>query len=447
MASSHDMTKGNIFRHIIIYAIPMILGNFLQLTYNMADSVIIGKFLGENALAAVSTSNPVMTIMVLGASGIGMGASIIIARLYGAEEYGKLKKEFATTVIFGFFFSLIVFAAGFLLADKILILINTPEAAMADAEIYLKIMFVGFLFTFQYNVMSHSLRGIGNSFVPVVFLGVSCGLNVLLDLFFIKVINMGVEGAGLATVTAEAVSVAGCFLYIRGRAELLKLGRKDLRIDRTLLKKTVSLGFMTALQQAAQPIGKVFIQSAVNAQGVIVMDAFNAVCRVDDYACIPAQSIGSGIMTCSAQNRGAGSAKRVRESIRKGLLAALLYFPIIFTVVTLLKHPLMVLLTPDGADEMIQMGVDYLAVKAWIFILACIVNAIQGYFRGMGKMHIALISTILQISIRAILVWILLPKMGIVAEAYACAIGWTAQAVFEYGYYFLTRKKLEAKIA
>ena len=179
------MTKGNIFGHIILYAVPMILGNFLQLTYNMADSIIIGKYLGQDSLASVSTVNPVMTLMVLGASGIGMGASIIIARLFGAEEYSRLKREFSTAVIAGTLFSFLVFAAGFIFSREILVLIKTPPEIIDEALVYLRIMFIGFLFTFQYNLMSHSLRGIGNTVMPVVFLGVSCGLNIALDLLFV----------------------------------------------------------------------------------------------------------------------------------------------------------------------------------------------------------------------------------------------------------------------
>lgn len=440
------MTKGNIFVHIILYAIPMILGNFLQLTYNMADTVIIGKFLGEDDLAACSASNPIMTLMILGASGLGMGASIIMARLYGGKEHDKLKREFATTFIFGLFFSLAVFIIGFILAGHILTWINTPSEIMAEATIYLRIMFVGFLFTFQYNIMSHALRSIGNSTMPVIFLGISCSLNILMDLLFIGKLGMGVSGAGLATLIAEAISVIACMIYIHAKVDLLRLDRRDLHIDRTLLKKTLSLGSVTALQQAAQPIGKTFIQSAINAQGVITIGAFNAVCRVDDFACIPAQSIGSGIMTCTAQNRGAGSRERVKDTVRKGLIVSLCYFPIIFTLVTLLKRPLMILLTPTGADEMISMGVSYLVVKSWIFLLACIVNSIQGFARGVGKMHISLISTIIQITVRAVIVWIFVPKAGIVAEAYGCAIGWICQAIYEFGYFLINRKKIENSI-
>ena len=441
MSTVRDMTKGNIFSHIILYAIPMILGNYLQLTYNMADSIIIGKFLGEDSLASVSTVNPVMTLMVLGASGIGMGASIIIARLFGAEEYGRLKREFSTVLIAGTVFSLAVFCVGFLFSREILVLIKTPSEILDEALIYLRIMFIGFLFTFQYNLVSHSLRGIGNTVMPVVFLGVSCFLNVLLDLLFVGYLGMGSAGAGFATLISQAVSVTCCYLYVYCKVDLLRLKRGDFVVDKSLLGETSRLGLVTALQQAAQPVGKIFIQSTINSCGVTVIGAFNAVCRVDDFACIPAQSIGSGIMTCAAQNRGHKDPERVRETMKWGLIAALCYFPVIFSVVQLFKRPLMSVLTPDGAELMISMGVSYLSVKSFVFLLACIVNANQGFLRGSSKMHIALISTILQITVRAVLVYYWVPVYGITAEAYACAIGWVLQTIFGYGYYWIKLRK------
>lgn len=437
------MTEGSIVRHIIAYAIPMILGNILQLTYNAVDSIIIGKCLGENSLAAVSTANPIMTIMILGASGIGVGASVLISRFYGAGDMENLKKEFSTTLIFGVFFSLAVFLVGILLSGPILTAMNTPDEILPLAKIYLRIIFVGFLFTFQYNIISSGMRGMGDSGTPVFFLGISCVINVGLDLLLVAALKLGVAGAGLATCFAEGVSVVLCIRYIYKKEPALRLGRKELRIDRGLLKETLKIGSLTALQGAAQPIGKVLIQSVVNAQGVIAIGAFNAVCRLDDFACIPSQSIGSAIMTCTAQNRGAGRQDRVRASLREGLKVALCYFPMICSVTLLFRHPAMRLLTPAGSTEMISMGMGYLAVKAWFFIMPCINNAIQGFFRGMAKMNLVLICTLIQISIRTVLVSILVPKIGITGEAYACLIGWLCQACFEYTcyFYFMRREK------
>lgn len=430
------MTEGSIVRHIIAYAIPMIMGNILQLTYNAVDSIIIGKCLGENSLAAVSTANPIMTIMILGASGMGVGASVLISRHYGAGDMEKLKREYSTTLIFGVFFSLAVFLIGFLLSGPILTALNTPTEILDLAKLYLRIIFIGFLFQFQFNIISSVMRGMGDASTPVFFLGISCVINVFLDLVFVAALHMGVAGAGLATCFAEGIAVVCCVVYIYKKEPALRLGRQEWILDKVLLKETLQIGSLSALQGAAQPIGKVLIQSVINAQGVVAIGAFNAVCRLDDFACIPSQSIGSAIMTCTAQNRGANNQERVRASIGEGLKVALGYFPIICCITLLLRYPAMRLLTPKGSTEMIAMGMAYLAVKAWFFIMPCINNAIQGFFRGMAKMNIVLFATLIQISIRTILVSVLVPKIGITGEAYACLIGWLCQAAFEYTYYF-----------
>lgn len=437
-----NMTQGNIYKHLIKYAVPMILGNILQLTYNAVDSMIIGKCLGEEALAAVSTSNPIMTIMILGVSGLSMGGSVIMSKYYGAGDFKNVKKEFSTTFIFSLICSLIIFAIGFILSEQILILVNTPAEILALAESYLQTIFVGFLFTFQYNIMAAAMRSIGDSRSPVIFLFISVIINIVLDILFVAVFDFGVVGAGIATVIAEAVSAFLCIIFIYKRMPMIKLTKHDLSMDRGLLKETLQIGSLTALQQAVQPIGKILIQSVINAEGVIAIGAFNAVCRLDDFACIPSQSIGSAIMTCTAQNRGAKNLDRVKETMKKGFVVALSYFPIILVVTLVLKTPAVKLLTPANSQIMIDMAVSYLTVKAWFFIMPCIMNAIQGFFRGMARMKVVLIATVLQISLRALIVSFLVPKMGIVGEAYACMIGWGCMFIFEFGYFFIRKKKI-----
>lgn len=437
-----DMTQGSIGRHLISYAIPMILGNIMQLTYNAVDSIIIGKCLGEDALAAVSTSNPIMTIMVLGASGIGIGASVIMSRYYGAKNTENLKREYSTTLIFSTLFSLFVFIIGFLLSPYILTWIHTPAKSFDMAVLYLRIIFVGFLFTFRYNILSHAMRSLGDSRTPVLFLGISCGCNIFLDLILVAFFKMGVAGAAIATTLAEAVSVVLCMIYINRQIPILHLNKGEYLVDREMLSETIRSGFLTALQQAAQPVGKVLIQSVVNLQGTLAIGAFNAVCRVDDFACIPAQSIGSGIMTCTAQNRGAGNKERVKRSLTDGLITAACYFPIICCITLLFKTPVIKLLCPNDSTTMVKMGAEYLSIKAWFFIMPCFTNAIQGFFRGMGHMKIVLFATVLQISIRTICVYFWVPSIGISGEAYACFVGWLCMIIFEFGYLFLERKKI-----
>ena len=439
------MTSGSIYRHLLAYAIPLIFGNFLQLTYNAVDSILVSKGAGVAALSAVSVSNPVSVLLVQSISGLGIGASVYMSKFYGAGEGEKLKRSLSTTILFGTIAGGITTLLGILLAAPILKAMHTPLDIMHDSAVYLRLLFLGNFFTFQYNIMSSALRAVGDSKTPVTFVGISSVLNACLDWVFIFLFHWGVFGAALATVIAEALSAVLCYIYVYRHIPVLALRRDELILDHRLLRSILSSGLITALQQSCQPIGKLLVQSVINVQGIDVIAAFNAGCKIEDYGRIPAQTISHGMMTCTAQNRGAGDRKRVKETLWKGILIGLIYYPIICALILLFRHPLIQLFAPtSGGEEMLRLGVSYLSIKAFTIIFPCVTNAMQGFMRGMGNMTITLISTILQISIRTLFVYILVPKIGITGEAYACAIGWTAMILFEYSYYFLQRKKLYA---
>lgn len=442
-----NMTSGSIYRHLLAYAIPLIFGNFLQLTYNAVDSIVVSKGAGVAALSAVSVSNPVSVLLIQSVSGLGIGASVYMSKYYGAGDIEKLKRSLSTTLIFGTIAGFLVMLLGVVLSHPILQMMNTPASIMTDSLIYLRLLFIGNFFTFQYNIMSSALRAVGDSKTPVTFVGISSVLNAALDCLFIFVFHWGVFGAALATILAEAFSAILCYIYVYRHIPALKLGLHELILDRVLLKKILSSGLITALQQSCQPIGKLLVQSVINVQGIDVIAAFNAGCKIEDYGRIPAQTISHGMMTCAAQNRGARDRGRVKETLWKGILIGLIYYPIICILILLLRRPLIQLFAPDtGGEEMIRLGVSYLSVKAVTIIYPCVTNAMQGFMRGMGNMTITLISTIIQITIRTIFVYILVPRIGITGEAYACAIGWTCMFLFEYSYYFLHRKKMYAAI-
>ena len=439
------MTSGSIYRHLLAYAIPLIFGNFLQLTYNAVDSILVSKGAGVAALSAVSVSNPVSVLLVQSISGLGIGASVYMSKFYGAGEGEKLKRSLSTTILFGTIAGGITTLLGILLAAPILEAMHTPLDIMHDSAVYLRLLFLGNFFTFQYNIMSSALRAVGDSKTPVTFVGISSVLNAFLDWVFIFLFHWGVFGAALATVIAEALSAVLCYIYVYRHIPALALRRDELILDHRLLRSILSSGLITALQQSCQPIGKLLVQSVINVQGIDVIAAFNAGCKTEDYGRIPAQTISHGMMTCAAQNRGAGDRKRVKETLWKGILIGLIYYPIICTLILLFRHPLIQLFAPtSGGEEMVRLGVSYLSIKAFTIIFPCVTNAMQGFMRGMGNMTITLISTILQISIRTLFVYILVPKIGITGEAYACAIGWTVMILVEYSYYFLQRKKLYA---
>lgn len=435
------MTQGRISRHLLRYAIPLILGNFFQLAYNAVDTIIVGKFAGEQALAAVSAANPVMTIVVLGVSGLSLGASVLMSKFYGAGNEEKLRRELATTLLFGAAASAIVFALGLLFAPQILVIMNVPQDILPVSQAYLRIIFVGFLFTFQYNILAAALRSVGNTAAPVRFLAGASVLNALLDVVFVARLGWGAAGAGIATVLAQAVSALLCAAYILHCVPLLRIPVCALRIDRELMRLTLESGCMTALQQACQPIGKAMIQSVINAQGVSVIAAFNAVSRVDDFACIPEQSISSAMMTCIAQNRGAGKEERVKETLRRGMTIEIAYGVCIGLLVFLSKTPIMRLFTAQDGAAMLEMGVSYLSVMAFFYVLPGLTNGMQGYFRGMGEMKTTFVATCIQISIRTLVVYGVVPCVGITGAAYACAIGWLCMLVFTTYRYICIQKR------
>lgn len=430
-----QMTKGNITKHLLAYAIPLIIGNILQLSYNAVDSIIIGRAAGESALAAVGAANPVMNVIILGVSGISIGASVLMSQFYGAGELKKLKQEAATTILFGAVASFVIFLIGFLFSSPILAMLHVPEEILPMAEDYLKIIFFGFLFTFQYNIMSAALRSIGDAKTPVKFLGLASALNVLLDLLFICVFHMGVAGAGLATVIAEGVSAVLCFVYVYRHIPALRLAKEDLKVDKELLKLTLESGSVTALQQTCQPIGKVLIQGVINSQGISAIAAFNAVSKVDDFAFIPEQSISHGMMTCIAQNKGSNQEDRVKETLQKGLKIEFCYWIIICTITLLLRRPLVMLFASKKGSQMVEYGISYLTLMAFFYVLPSFTNGMQGYFRGIGHMKATLIGTLIQISIRVIVIWIAVPIIGLNGAAYGCLFGWLCMIAFQVVYY------------
>lgn len=438
-----DMTKGNIPRQLIQFSIPLVLGNLFQLTYNAVDSIVVGRFAGENALAAVGTANPVMSIVILGITGICIGASVLMSEFYGAGKQEELKREVSTTLLFGCFFSLVIVVLGLLFSGGIMRALRVPEEILGDATLYLRIIFLGMPFTFFYNAVAAALRSVGDSKTPVRFLAMAAVLNAGLDLVFVAGFHMGVVGAALATDIAEAVSAILCVLYIYRHVPLLSLKKEDAHIDKALLSLTLKHGSITALQQSCQPIGKLLIQGCINPLGVSTIAAFNAVNRVDDFAFTPEQSISSGMMTFVAQNRGAKQKERVKQGFCMGLLVEAGYWVIICVVILLFREPIMKLFVSQGDTGMVALGVEYLGLMAFFYLMPAFTNGIQGFFRGMGNMSITLISTLIQISVRVVFVYLLVPVIGIRGVAYASFIGWSCMLLAEVPYYFWFKKHNE----
>ncbi len=432
-----DMTQGSITRQLISYSVPLILGNLFQLTYNAVDSIIAGRFIGKEALAAEGMASPVMNLVILGISGICMGAGVLMSEFFGAKHLEKLKREMSTAVLFGLYFSLAVTGMGIIFTPALLRLLHVPEELMKMTAVYLRIIFIGAPFTYFYNALSSALKSVGDSKTPLKFLMFSSVLNGVLDLIFIGGLGFGIVCSAVTTVAAEAVSAGLSVWYVYQKIPLLRLERGEFVMDRGLLKTTLQYGSVTALQQSCQPIGKVLIQGAVNTLGVDVIAAYNAVTRIDDFACLPEQSNSHGITTFVAQNRGAQKPERMKKGFGRGLLLEFGYWIGICAVVLLIRNTVLKLfVTGESAEAIAVIGGQYLAIMAFFYIFPAFTNGFQGFYRGMGMMKMTLLGTFIQTSLRVIFTWLLTPSMGISGVAFACAAGWSVMLLVEIPYYF-----------
>lgn len=428
------MTKGPLLPLLIHFTIPLVLGNLLQLTYNAVDSIVVGKYVGKVALAAVGTSNPLMTLIILFVQGICLGAGVLIGTMYGAKDYKRLKCQISTTMIAGLIFSGIMTLLSIGLAPWLLSLLQTDPVILPEAVLYLRIVFCGLIFNFIYNFFASTLRAMGDSRSPLYFLGISAIINIVGDFIFVVIFRMGTAGCAISTVISEGLSCLFCWLYIKRKVPILDLGREWFRFERSLLKETLGYGFVSAMQQSTVQIGKIGIQTIVNTLGVTATAAFSAINRIDDFAYIPEQNIAHAMTSVMAQNQGAGKTERVSKTFRIGIRIEVVYGILAGAVLLGFSRPIMMLFTED--EETIGMGMIYLHRIAFMYLLPAFTNGIQGYFRGIGDMKITLWSSMINFLVRVLCCAILVffRNMGIEALPWSYFWGWVAMLLYELPY-------------
>ena len=437
-----DMTTGAPRAHILRHALPLLLGNWLQLSYNAIDSIIAGRFIGQNALAAEGIAGPVMNLVILAITGLCIGSGVLMSEAFGAGDYDRLRKILANMLLAGFTVCCTLALAGIVVADRILSLLAVPREIYGITAAYLRITFLGVPFTFCYNALTAGLKSVGDADTPLKFLAFSAILNAVLDLIFLGILRFGIVCSAVTTVFAEAVCAVLALNYTLRHVGVIFPKKKQWRFQADLMGQILRYGGPTALQQAIQPVCKVLIQGQVNTLGVSGIAAFNAVTRADDFACIPAQSISSAISTYIAQNRGAKKPNRIRSGFRAGIRIEFCYWLLIGSVVALLRKPMVsIFVTGEGSEEVISLGTRYLAWMAAFYLFPAMTNGVQGFFRGMGKMYTTMLGTFLQASIRTVCTYLLVPHLGIVGIAFSCAIGWSAMLLFEVPYYFVTCRR------
>ena len=426
-----DLTTGKIMPILVNFTVPLVLGNLFQLTYNAVDSIIVGHFVGKEALAAVGICNPISTLMILFLNGLCMGASILMGIQYGAKDYKTLHRQISTTMLSGVVFSFFLTLFCVVFAVPILHLLQVDASIIEMTRQYLRIIFLGLMFTFLYNFFSSTLRALGDSASPLYFLIISAVLNIFGDLFFVIVLKAGSNGCAISTVLSEALCCLFCIIYIQKKVPILRLGKKWLVFDSRLLKKTIAYGWASAMQQATVQMGKIAIQALVNTMGVSVAAAFAVVNRIDDFAITPEQNIAHAMTALMAQNKGAGKNDRMREGFRCGMILEIVYGAAVMVICQVFAGELMALFVKD--EEVIGHGVIYLHLIAVMYILPAVTNAIQGFFRGIEDLKVTLMSSFTNMAVRVIAAapMILLWNFGIEALPYSYLAGWVAMLLVE----------------
>lgn len=441
-----DLTQGNETKAIILFALPMLLGNVFQQFYNMVDSFVVGRFVGTTALAAVGTSFPVMFLMIALVMGLTMGTMVIVAQFYGAKDNAKVRAAVDTGYIILFWSGLGMSIVGVLATGPILGLLKVPEEIRPEAATYLRIIFAGMLPMFGYNGIAAILRGLGDSKTPLYLLIAATLVNVVLDLLFVVAFGWGVAGVAWATVISQGLSFLGG-LVLLSKNELVRLSPKELRFDKEIFVQSVRIGLPSGIQQTLVAAGMMALSRIVNGFGAPTMAAFAAAGRLDSFAMMPAMNLSQAVSTFVGQNMGAGKTERVKRGHWSAILVGAGISLATSALVILGGRPLMGIFTTDPA--VIEIGRSYLFIVGLFYILFSTMFINNGVLRGAGDAMIPMLNTILALWVVRIPCAILFAGplgMGSDGIWWSVPAGWLMGAVFSTIYYKSGRWKRKALV-
>ena len=441
---NNDLTQGSVMKTMLRFAVPMILGDLLQRCYNIADTVIVGRFLGADALAAVGSSFSLMTFLTSVLLGLAMGSGTVFSIRYGEKDRAGLKEgilaSFALLGAVTVLLNIIVFAG----TDWIIWFLRTPGELTGLMREYLTVIFAGLAGIFLYNFFASLLRSLGNSVVPLIFLAVSAGLNIVLDLWFVAGLHRGVAGAAEATVISQYVSGIGIALYTKIKFPRLLKKEKHIRLRMSRMKEITSFSALTCLQQSIMNLGILAVQGLVNSYGTTVMAAFAAAVKIDAFAYLPVQDFGNAFSIFTAQNFGARQWERIRKGIRTAVAVSVAFGALLSLLVFLLAEPLMTLFIDKGETAVIAEGVRYLHIEGAFYYMIGLLFLFYGLYRALGKPGMSVVLTIVSLGVRVALAYALsaVPFIGTLGIWWSVPVGWFLADALGAVYYLTNRKKL-----
>ena len=441
-----ELTHGPVMKTTLRFAVPMILGDLLQQCYNIADTLIVGRFLGENALAAVGSAFSLMTFLTSILLGLAMGSGTVFSIRFGQKDKTGLKEgilaSFALLGMVTVILNLLIFAG----IDWIIWFLRTPDQLVKMMKDYLLVIFTGLIGIFLYNFFASLLRSLGNSVIPLAFLAVSAGMNILLDLWFVAGLNRGVAGAAEATVISQYVSGIGIAVYTKIKFPHLLRRDENVRLRISRVKEIANFSALTCLQQSIMNLGILAVQGLVNSFGTTVMASFAAAVKIDAFAYLPVQDFGNAFSIFIAQNFGAGKTDRIRKGIRSAVLTSVSFSLIISLAVFIFAEPLMSLFIDAGETAVISEGVRYLRIEGAFYALIGILFLLYGLYRALGKPGMSVVLTIISLGTRVALAYALsaLPFFGVTGIWWSVPIGWFLADLLGVGCYLAKQNKLAA---
>lgn len=419
-----DFTQGNIAKGLFNFTLPLMLGNVLQQCYNITDTLIVGRFLGKEALAAVGSAYTLMIFLTSVLLGLSMGSGAFLSAAFGKNDEDELKTANFMSLCLIAAFTALLTVLVYVFTDSLLWILQTPEQVFTPLKSYLLIIFAGIPATFVYNYYASSLRATGNSTSPLIFLAISAMLNIVLDILFVAVFNFGIKGAAAATIIAQYVSAAGLVIFTVKKAPLLKLCKKCMKFKKEYFRPILSLSVLTSLQQSIMNFGILMVQGRVNSFGTEVMAAFAAAVKVDTLAYSPVQDFGNAFSTFVAQNYGAKKYERIRAGIKTGALSVLIFCLCISAIVFVFAGQLTSIFTDD--KTVIKIGAQYLKIEGTFYCLIGFLFLFYGYFRAIQKPFVSVVLTIASLGTRVLLAYTLsaIPALGVNGIWLSIPIGW-----------------------
>ncbi len=421
-----DLTQGNVMKTMLLFAGPMILGNLLQQCYNIADTLIVGRFLGADALAAVGSAYTLMTFLTSILTGLCMGSAAVFSYYYGRRETERMKNSVVISFLMIGGIAILVNAVSLVFVRQILRLLQVPGELMEMMQEYVWWIFCGIFFVFLYNYFAYLLRALGNSVVPLCFLGMAAVLNIALDLLFVCVLRFGIAGAAVATVIAQIVSGVGIGIYTWIKEPSLRPVGRKIHFTKDAVAEIFRFSFASSIQQSVMNFGILMIQGLVNSFGPHVMAAFAAAVKIDSFAYMPAQEFGNAFSIFISQNFGAQKKERVSLGVRKAIQVSMGFCIVVSALVFLFAGWLMLLFVSPQDVEIIQIGIGYLRVEGAFYCGIGVLFLLYGYFRGINRPEMSLVLTVISLGTRVVLAYALAPMeaIGVWGIWWAIPIGW-----------------------